>query len=317
MSHRVAWILSNDLVGMDNQSFGLAEALGLKCIKKRIVATSPWKYLPPGLWLTPLKYLGAGSDVLQPPWPDVVVGTGRLNVAVSVAIQRASGGHTLNIRIQNPQMNLRKFDWVVAPQHDHCQGNNVVETLGAVNRVTQARLDEAAQQFTPQFIDLPRPLTGVLLGGTNKRYVIDTAFAHDLADKLILALQQHGGSVLITPSRRTDKQVIAVLHHRLASYSPVIWDGQGDNPYYAYLALADYLVVTADSVNMASEASFTGKPVYVAGLTGGKGKFENFHRSLQMRGCTRPFTGDLTHWQYEPLNETQRVANVIKHSLGW
>lgn len=317
MRPRVAWILSNDIVGMDNQSFGLAEALGLECIKKRIVAAAPWKYLPPGLWFTPLKYLGGGSDVLQPPWPDVVVGTGRLNVAVSVAIQRASGGRTLNIRIQNPQMNLRQFDWVVAPHHDHCRGDNVLETLGAVNRVSKARLDAAAQRFAAQFIDLPRPLTGVLLGGTNKRYVIDTAFAHDLADKLILALQQYGGSVLITPSRRTDKRVIAVLHERLASCSAVIWDGIGDNPYYAYLALADYLVVTADSVNMASEASFTGKPVFVAGLTGGKGKFEDFHRSLQMRGCTRPFTGELAHWQYDPLNETQRIANEIKHSLGW
>ncbi|ARU32897.1 hypothetical protein CAP31_07920 [Sulfuriferula sp. AH1] len=302
---------------MDNQSFGLVEALGLDCIKKRIVPAAPWKYLPPGLWLLPLKFLGEGSDALQPPWPDVVIGTGRLNVAVAVAIKRASGGRTLNIRIQNPQIDLRQFDLIVAPQHDHCRGDNVLETLGAVNRVTQARLDSAAQQFAPQFVGLPRPLIGVLLGGTNKRYVIDAAFAHDLADKLILTLKQHGGSVLITPSRRTDAAAVGVLRERLAQYSAVIWDGTGENPYFAYLALADYLVVTADSVNMASEASFTGRPVFVAGLTGGKGKFEDFHRSLQARGCTRPFTGELTHWHYEPLDETYRVANEIKHRLGW
>lgn len=317
MSRRVAWVLSNGIVGMDNQSFGLAEALDLDCIKKRIVPAAPWKYLPPGLWLSPLKFLGEGSDALQPPWPDVVIGTGRLNVAVAVAIKRASGGRTLNIRIQNPQVDLRQFDLIVAPQHDHCRGGNVLETLGAVNRVTQARLDCAAQQFAPQFADLPRPLIGVLLGGTNKRYVIDAAFAEALADKLILALEQQGGSVLITPSRRTDAAAVAVLRERLAQHSTVIWDGKGENPYFAYLALADYLVVTADSVNMASEASFTGKPVFVAGLTGGKGKFEDFHRSLQARGCTRPFTGELTHWHYEPLDETRRVANEIKHRLGW
>jgi uncharacterized protein len=317
MSRRVAWILSNDLVGMDNQSFGLAEALGLDCVKKRIVPVAPWKYLPPGLWLSPLKFLGAGSDDLLPPWPDVVIGTGRLSVAVSIAIKRASGGRTLNIRIQHPQTNLRHFDLIVAPQHDHCSGDNVLETIGAVNRVTQARLDDAAQKFAPQFADLPHPLIGVLLGGTNKRYVIDAAFANDLADKLIMALDRHGGSVLITPSRRTDAVVVSVLRERLAQHSAVIWDGSGENPYFAYLALADYLVVTADSVNMASEVSFTGKPVFVAGLTGGKGKFEDFHRSLQARGCTRPFTGELAHWQYQPLDETRRVANEIKHRLGW
>ncbi len=317
MSRRLAWILSNDIVGMDNQSFGLAEALGLDCVKKRIVPAAPWKYLPPGLWLSPLKFLGEGSDVFGSPWPDVVIGTGRLNVAASVAIKRASGGHSLNIRIQNPQIDLRQFDIIVAPEHDHCRGENVLESLGAVNRVTQARLDAAAPLFAPQFADLPRPLIGVLLGGTNKRYTIDAKFAHDLADKLISALEQHGGSVLITPSRRTDAAAIAVLNERLAQFSTVIWDGKSDNPYFAYLALADYLIVTADSVNMASEACFTGKPVFVAGLTGGKGKFEDFHRSLQARGCTRPFTGELTHWQYEPLDETRRVANEIKHRLGW
>lgn len=317
MSRRIAWVLSNDIVGMDNQSFGMAEALGLECVKKRIVPAAPWKYLPPSLWLSPLKFLGEGSDPLQPPWPDAVIGTGRLNVAVSVAIKRASGGRTLNIRIQNPQIDLRQFDVIVAPEHDQCRGDNVLESLGAVNRVTQVRLDAAALKFTPQFADLPRPLIGVLLGGSNKRYSIDAAFAHDLADKLILALQQQGGSVLITPSRRTDAAAVAVLRERLAPYSAVIWDGVSENPYFAYLALADYLVVTADSVNMASEASFTGKPVFVAGLTGGKGKFEDFHRSLQARGCTRPFTGELTHWQYEPLDETHRVANEIKHRLGW
>lgn len=317
MSQRIAWVLSNGIVGMDNQSFGLAEALGLECVKKRIVPTAPWKYLPPSLWLSPLKFLGEGSDVLQPSWPDVVIGTGRLNVAVSVAIKQASGGRTLNIRVQNPQIDMRKFDLIVAPEHDHCRGENVLESLGAVNRVTQARLDAAAQQFAPQFADLPRPLIGVLLGGSNKRYQIDAAFAHDLADKLIMGLQKNGGSVLITPSRRTDAAAVAVLRERLAQYSPVIWDGASENPYFAYLALADYLVVTVDSVNMASEASFTGKPVFVAGLTGGKGKFEDFHRSLQARGCTRPFTGELTQWQYVPLNETQRVANEIKQRLGW
>ena len=314
-ARRTAWVLSNDIVGMDNQSFGLAEALGLDCIKKRIVVTAPWHYLPPALWLSPLRFLGADSDSITPPWPDVVIGTGRLNVAVALAIQRASGRRTINIRVQHPQMSLRKFDIIVAPQHDAMSGTNVVETLGAVNRVTQARLDLAAQQFAAGYADLPRPLIGVLLGGSNRKYTIDTVFAEHLADQLMLALQQTGGTLLITPSRRTDAAVVERLRRRLPSAK--IWDGVSENPYFAYLALADYLVVTADSVNMASEASFTGKPVYVAGLTGGNNKFENFHRSLQARGCTRPFTGELAQWQYQPLDETRRAADEIKQKLGW
>ncbi len=315
MPLRSAWILSNGVVGMDNQSLGLAEALGLDCTVKHVEAVAPWKYLPPGLWINPLRFLGAGSDSLLPPWPDVIIGTGRLNVAVSIAIKHASQGRTLNIRIQNPRVALNHFDFIVAPKHDRCRGENVIETLGAVNRITQARLLQGAQQFEAAFALLPRPLIGVLLGGTNQRYTIDEAYAHRLADKLISALTRHGGSVLITPSRRTAPAVTAILRERLQSYSPVIWDGCGDNPYFAYLALADYLIVTADSVNMASEACFTGKPVYVDGLTGGKGKFEDFHRQLQWRGCARPFAGELQQWEYEPLDETRQAAVSIRQRL--
>ncbi|MEQ1668639.1 MAG: mitochondrial fission ELM1 family protein [Sulfuriferula sp.] len=299
---RTAWVLSNDIVGMDNQSFGLAEALDLECVKKRVVVTSPWRYLPPNLWLSPLRFLGAGSDTFAPPWPDVVIGTGRLNTAVAVAIKRASGGRTINIRVQHPQMSLGEFDIIAAPQHDGLQGANVFSTLGAVNRVTQARLDDASQKFAAEYADLPRPLIGVLLGGSNRKYKLDADFAERLADQLAQAQQQHGGTVLITPSRRTDVAVVEVLRRRLPDAK--IWDGVSENPYFAYLALVDYLVVTADSVNM-------------AGLTGGNNKFEDFHRNLQARGCTRPFTGELAHWQYQPLDETRRVADEIKHRLGW
>jgi hypothetical protein len=259
--------------------------------------------------------LGEGSDAFVPPWPDVVIGTGRLNTAVAVAIKRASRGRTVNIRVQHPQMSLSEFDIIAAPQHDALQGANVFSTLGAVNRVTRARLDDASQKFAAEYADLPRPLIGVLLGGSNRKFTLDADFAEHLADQLEQAQQQHGGTVLITPSRRTDAVVIDVLRRRLPNAK--IWDGVSENPYFAYLALADYLVVTADSVNMASEASFTGKPVYVAGLTGGNNKFEDFHRNLQARGCTRPFTGELAHWQYQPLDETRRVADEIKHRLGW
>ncbi len=316
MANKTCWVLSNGIIGMDNQSFGLAHALGLEVIKKTVVPTAPWKYLPPQLWIKPLQFLGAGSDPLAPPWPDVVVGTGRLTVALSVAIKRASGGRTFNVRIQNPQVALKHFDWVVAPLHDRCNGANVIETLGAVNSVTAERLQRAAEQFVPRLAHLPRPLLGVLVGGTNRSVRIDTALAHSLADKLVYAATAHGAGIVVTPSRRTAPEVVAVLQQRLSNIASVIWDGTGDNPYLGYLALADYLVVTADSVNMASEACFTGKPVFIEGLTGADNKFEQFHRELRARGYTRPFTGELADWHYPPLDETSRVANLLKQSMG-
>jgi mitochondrial fission protein ELM1 len=316
MANKTCWVLSNGIIGMDNQSFGLAHALGMEVVKKTVMPSAPWKYLPAQLWVKPLHSLGSDSDALAPPWPEVVIGTGRLTVALSIAIKRASGGRTFNVRIQNPQVALRHFDWIIAPLHDRCKGGNVIETLGAVNSVTAERLQRAAEQFAPRLAHLPRPLLGVLVGGTNRSVRIDTALAHRLADKLVYAATHHGAAIVVTPSRRTDPEVVAVLQQRLANVASVIWDGTGDNPYMGYLALADYLVVTADSVNMASEACFTGKPVFIEGLTGANNKFEQFHCELQSRGYARPFTGELTDWHYPPLDETSRIASLLKQSMG-
>ena len=95
-----------------------------------------------------------------------------------------------------------------------------------------------------------------------------------------------------------------------------IWDGQGENPFFGILGLADSLIVTGDSVNMVSEAASTGKPVHVVDLKGGSGKFTRFHRSLRNAGITRPFAGTLERWDYEPLAETHRIAAEIRRRLG-
>ena len=82
------------------------------------------------------------------------------------------------------------------------------------------------------------------------------------------------------------------------------------------LAWADGLVVTADSVTMASEAASTGKPVFIAELDGGSAKFTRFHQSLARRGISQPFTGDWATWHYPPLDETARIAAVVRARLG-
>ena len=116
---KVGWVLSNGIIGMDNQSMGLAAALGLNVTKKHLIATTPWRYLPPQLWINPLRFLGKGSDPLTPPWPDVVISTGRLTVAPALAIKRASGGKVFNIRIQSAYTAYDEFDVIV---HEETKG---------------------------------------------------------------------------------------------------------------------------------------------------------------------------------------------------
>ena len=59
-----------------------------------------------------------------------------------------------------------------------------------------------------------------------------------------------------------------------------VWDGTGENPYYAFLAAADAIVTTEDSV---TEAAGTGKPVYVQRLKGGSTRIGRFHQLMRDR----------------------------------
>jgi mitochondrial fission protein ELM1 len=115
-------------------------------------------------------------------------------------------------------------------------------------------------------------------------------------------------SLLITPSRRTSPDALRVLNQQIAQVPHFLWDGQGNNPYFGILGLADYLVVTCDSVNMVSEAASTGKPVYVLDLSGGSEKFARFHRAMREDRITRPFAGKLEPYSYVPPDDMALVA---------
>lgn len=309
------WVLTDGRASMENQCLGLAEALEVAAEPRRVHPRAPWKFLPPGLWPVPFRALGADSDPLDPPWPDLLIAAGRRTVALSVAVRRASGGRTFTVQIERPEVPSERFDLVVPPRHDRLSGPNVVPTVGAIHRITPERLAEAAAHFGPRFAHLPRPLVAVLVGGTNRRYRMTPKVMDGLCDGLA-RLAGQGCGIVVTASRRTGPQAEAVLRTRLAALPGAeLWDGTGENPYRGYLALADHIVVTCDSVAMASEAAATGKPVHVVRLEGDGGKFERFHAHLRELGITRPFTGELAEWHYEPLDDAATVAAVVRRAL--
>ena len=314
---KTCWIITPGEAGFESQARGLAEALALTPVLKRIRARRPWTFLPGGLWVSPLQALTADSDPLTPPWPDVVISCGRIGAPVAVAVKRANGGKTRIAHIQDPRMRLDAFDVVIAPRHDRIHGENVVTTAGAIHPVTPAKLATAAEQWRSRFAALPRPLVGVLIGGSNGRYRLDSPAMSDIAGKLAgLAGQRHAG-LAITPSRRTGAENMRILRDRIAGAPSYVWDGQGDNPYLGILGLADAIVVTEDSVSMTSEAIATGKPVYVARLPGRSRRQARFHESLMTSGYTRPFTGELASWSYAAPDDTARAAAECRRRFGW
>ena len=110
----------------------------------------------------------------------------------------------------------------------------------------------------------PHPLITVLLGGNNAVYRMDRKVAIEIADKLLNISERYKYGLAITTSPRTPPEVVKIiaekLKEKLSNNKAILWKGEGRNPYLGYLAHADFIIATSDSVNMISEAAATGKP---------------------------------------------------------
>lgn len=307
------WILHDGKVGLRNQVMGVAEAVGLPFDEKRLETRFPWNILPPALWFNARSAPGRGGDRLMPPWPRLVISAGGRAAAPALSVRDAAAGRCLAVQIQDPKIAARRFDLMLIPEHDTLRAPNVVVTRGAVHRVTAAKLAAAAVAWLPRLAHLPRPRVAVLIGGSGA-YTLTPARMADLAQELA-ALAATGAGLMVTPSRRTGVEAERVLRDALSTKAVEIWDGSGENPYFGYLALADFVLATADSVSMITEASATGKPVHVVSLPGGSAKFDRFHRAMAEAGVTRPFAGRLETWTYPPRDDTGSAGARIRALL--
>jgi mitochondrial fission protein ELM1 len=218
---------------------------------------------------------------------------------------------TKTVFLGNPRTDPSHFDLVIAPAHDGFAGPNVLTTIGSLHRVTPERLAEAAHLWGPKLAHLPHPRLAVLIGGTSKRHDLPNERAEEIAASLT-ALATSGFGLMVTVSRRTPPSARHILNDRLKNHAgAAVFDGEGDNPYFGYLALADGILVTNDSVNMASEACATGKCVYLIELPGQAGKLATFYRHLQDRDLARPFTGTIGLWS--PPSMLDDMAQSCRH----
>lgn len=307
-TNNICWAVTDGTPGMQNQALGLAERLGLPIAIKRVGLRRPWNFLAPHFFWAALDHLTGESDPLIPPWPAVAVGCGRQSIPFMRALKRASRGRTVIIQCQHPRVSIGAFDLVVPPDHDGLTGPNVLPILGSPNRISPQALVAAREQFA-RFEKIRGPRIAVLVGGNNKAYRFGRVEAEAMARALSKLSGSHG--LMITASRRTGAENMAIIRKALENSDAMLWDGSGENPYHGLLAWADAFIVTADSVNMACEAAGTGKPVHIFPLPGGSKKFHQFHRALEKRGIARVFRGEIEHWTYPKLDETGRAAAAV------
>jgi len=312
MSEPRSWILSEPYAGLQAQALGLAEGAGLAPEVRDLHPRAPWRYVAAKLWPAPLA--AVAPQAIAPPLAELVIGAGGVAAAVGAALRRR-GARV--VQVQHPRMDIRRFDLVLATRHDRLTGPNVLVTRTALHRVTPARLQAAAEAWGSRFAHLPRPLVSVLVGGSNGRWRLDARAGTDLAAGLAEMMRADRVGLALTPSRRTDPRVARLLADALAPLGGWLWDGTGENPYFALLALADAIVVTTDSMSMISEAVATRAPVMLARLPGRSRRQSAFIDALAAEGRVRRFQGRLDLWPVEAIDDTAAAAAEMRRRLGF
>lgn len=318
------WVLTDDRAGNVAQALGVAEALGRPFTVKDVRYT-PLAKLPSAIQGASLLGLTGDSRLaLAPPWPALVIAAGRRTAPVARWIKRQSGGKTRIVQLMYPgRRAAADFDLIAVPRHDCVapggDAANILRITGAPHRLTAAKLKAAAEVWGPRLGALRRPFVALMVGGATHSRPFPAHFAADLGRKAAGLAAELSGSVLVTTSRRTGADAEAALLANIPEPGHVfLWGTGGDNPYLGYLALADRIIVTGDSVSMCSEACATGKPVHIYAppdLVGAK--HARLHRELyDLRLATPLESPGPGQGAASPLNAAADIAHAIQHLPG-
>lgn len=320
---KTAWLITEvDKRGMDVQVQGVAEALGLSWHHIHVKPEKPWRWIAPWGPVSPYEGFGTAASRFSPPWPDFVLGTGRHAIPYVRAVGRHAGAATFRVVLQDPKTGPGVADLIWVPEHDTRRGGNVITTPTAPHSFSPQKLAHHRATLPADIQALPRPRITVVLGGPNAVFPFGTDDQQTFISTLQATLPSAAG-LMITASRRTPaglrNDLRAAIDHHGWGARCIFWDPEDSrspahNPYAAFLAAADALIVTGDSVNMCGEAAATGKPVHVFQLAGGSPKFTRFHTNLTATGAARAFTNnsDLTAaWDYAPVFASANIAAAI------
>jgi hypothetical protein len=307
------WVLTDGKAGDEQQCLGVAEALGGIVEVRRVRPRAPFVWLAPWGLIDPAEAPGRPGSPIAPPFPDVLIASGRRAVPYVRHVKRVSRG-TFTVFLKDPVTGPRTADLIWVPEHDRLRGPNVIATLTPPHRVTPERLARERAAPDARLAALPRPRIVVLAGGPSRHYRFDAEdAARFLAD--LARLAETGAGLMATASRRTPEALREGLSRLIARHGGFLWDGSGENPYAALLALADAIVVTADSYNMVGEAAATGAPILVFEPKGGHPKLRRFLDGLAAKGAVHRFAGRLEPFAYDPIDSTSTIAEAVRDGL--
>ena len=306
-------LLTEGMHGMISQVEGLAKALDIDFTHHKVELNHFWKLIPPNL--SPISqsvFQKINHDDF-----DVIISCGRKSVIPSIHLKNTAKKKVFNIHIQDPKVDLNNFDFIVAPEHDAIQGQNVISTKGAIHYLTEKEISENKEYLNSFIKKDERKIWTLILGGPTKYYDYSTKNMKHIFTMLYKLLKKHDFQLVVIPSMRTPINTIHYAREFFGDNHTIIMDVD-KKAYLSALALSENIIVTCDSSSMISEAALTGKPIYIASILPRKNdkRFQRFRNLFRELNITRNLGEEVENWTYEKLDETNRVANIIKQKIN-
>ena len=307
-------LLTQGMHGMISQVEGLAKALDIDFTHHTVELNNFWKMIPPKF--TPISqsvYKKIKSSEF-----DIIISCGRKSVIPSIHLKKNSKKKVMNIHIQDPKVNLDHFDFVVAPEHDSLQGQNVINTKGAIHYLTKGEIIKNKSYLDTFIKKDERKICSLILGGPTKYYEYSIKNMKNIFSILDILLKKNNFQLIVIPSMRTPKDIINYALEYFGENHTII-NNVDKNAYLSALSLSESIVVTCDSSSMISEAALTGKPIYIANILPKKNdkRFQKFRKLFRELNITRNLGEDDENWNYQKLDETNRVAKIIKQKFNF
>ena len=305
-------LLTQGMHGMISQVEGLAKALDLDFTHHTVELNNFWKVIPPKL--TPISqnvYKKINQDDF-----DVIISCGRKSVIPSIHLKNKTNKKIFNIHIQDPKVDLNHFDFIVAPEHDALEGQNIISTKGAIHYLTEKEIDDH-KDYLKNKLDLNKDYFLIILGGPTKHYDYSEKNILNILNLFNNLVIENNLQGIVVPSMRTPKNIIKLAKNKLEQNSFVV-ETIDKKAYLSALSLAKYICVTCDSTSMISEAALTGKPIYFADIPTNKNdqRIRKFRELFSKLNIIKKLNNNLENWNYQKLDETNRVAGIIKQKIN-
>ena len=239
---------------------------------------------------------------------DIIISCGRITAAYSLICKKYNKNCKI-IHVLDPYCLRNRFDKILIPSHDlskFSNNRNVLEFLGTF--VSKRKLvNQDLKNY--QELESRKNIISCLIGGDGKSSKLKVSEINDLVDKINQISERY--TVVYCFSRRTSEITKRIIKKR-KKLQHYCYNYKDKDPYWYLINKSSHFIVTEDSVSMTSDAAFTGKPVYMVKIKNKKNKIKNFVQNLEEKGVVRYFDGKIVSWKYKKINESERIANVIK-----